>query len=346
MSNKRVTSRDVAKQAGVSRTTVSLVLNNVQGVQISEETRGRVIETAHELGYVPNAAAQALASRRAQSIGLILTRNPHHIASDAFLNQILDGLITAAHEHSIRLLIDIVEVQHQQKAYRDLVRAKRIDGLILSGPRFDDDALLSLQQDRFPTVLMGQLPDTEFYSVDIDNFTASKQAVEHLVKLGHHRIACITNAALSYSAAADRMSGYREILTTHRISYDESLVRYGDFDPESGYQQMKDLLSLNKTPSAVFVASDVVAIGAKAAIVEKGLRIPEDIALVGFDDVPLARYLDPPLTTVRLPASELATRASQMLIQLINNETPAEKLVLLESQLIVRQSCGADLPIH
>jgi DNA-binding LacI/PurR family transcriptional regulator len=346
MSNKRVTSRDVAKQAGVSRTTVSLVLNNVQGVQISEETRERVIETAHELGYVPNAAAKALASRRAQSIGLILTRNPHHIASDAFLNQILDGLITAAHEHSIRLLIDIIEVQHQQKAYRDLVRANRIDGLILSGPRFDDDALLSLQQDRFPTVLMGQLPDSDFYSVDIDNFAAAKQAVEHLVKLGHHRIACITNAALSYSAAADRMSGYREILTTHRISYDESLVRYGDFDPESGYQQMKDLLSLNKTPSAVFVASDVVAIGAKAAIVEKGLRIPEDIALVGFDDVPLARYLDPPLTTVRLPASELATRASQMLIQLINNETPAKKLVLLESQLIVRQSCGADLPIH
>ena len=325
---------------------MSLVLNNVQGVQISEETRERVIETAHELGYVPNAAAQALASRRAQSIGLILTRNPHHIASDAFLNQILDGLITAAHEHSIRLLIDIIEVQHQQKAYRDLVRANRIDGLILSGPRFDDDALLSLQQDRFPTVLMGQLPDSDFYSVDIDNFAAAKQAVEHLVKLGHHRIACITNAALSYSAAADRMSGYREILTTHRISYDESLVRYGDFDPESGYQQMKDLLSLNKTPSAVFVASDVVAIGAKAAIVEKGLRIPEDIALVGFDDVPLARYLDPPLTTVRLPASELATRASQMLVQLINNETPAEKLVLLESQLIVRQSCGADLPIH
>ncbi len=346
MSNKRITSTDVAKQAGVSRTTVSLVLNNVQGAQISEETRERVIETAQVLGYVPNAAAQALASRRAQSIGLILTRNPHHIASDAFLNQILDGLITAAHEHSIRLLIDIVEIQHQQKAYLELVHANRIDGLILSGPRFDDQALLSLQEDHFPTVLMGQIPDTDFYSVDIDNFTASKQAVEHLVKLGHNRIACITNAALSYTAAADRMSGYREVLATHGILYDESLVRYGDFDPDSGYQQMKDLLRTNKLPTAVFVASDVVAIGAKAAIVEKGLRIPGDIALVGFDDIPLARYLDPPLTTVRLPASELATRASQMLVQLINKETPAEQLVLLESQLIVRQSCGAGLPVH
>lgn len=346
MTAKRITSRDVADQAGVSRTTVSLVLNNVQGVQISEETRERVIETAQQLGYVPNAAAQALASRRSQIIGLILTRNPHHISSDAFLNQILDGLITAAHEHSIRLLIDIVEVQHQQKAYLELVRAKRIDGLILSGPRFDDEALLSLQQEHFPTVLMGQLPKTDFYSVDIDNFTAAQQAVGHLVNLGHERIACITNAALSYTAAADRMSGYREILNTHGISYDESLVRYGDFDPESGYQQMKELLAHKQLPTAVFVASDVVAIGAKAAIVEMGMKIPEDIALVGFDDVPLARYLDPPLTTVRLPASELATRASQMLIQLIKGETPVEKVVLLESQLIVRQSCGANLPVH
>lgn len=346
MTAKRITSRDVADLAGVSRTTVSLVLNRIEGVQISEETRARVIQAAQQLGYVPNAAAQALASRRAQIIGLILTRNPHHISSDAFLNQILDGLITAAHEHSIRLLIDIVEAQHQQKAYLELVRAKRIDGLILSGPRFDDEALLSLQQDRFPTVLMGQLPSTDFYSVDIDNFSAARQAVSHLVKLGHQRIACITNAAPSYTAASDRLDGYKKVLENHNIPYDETLVRLGDFDPESGYLRMKDLLDLDVPPTAVFVGSDVVAIGAKAAVVERQLRIPEDIALVGFDDIPLARYLDPPLTTVRLPASDLATRASQMLIQLIQGEKPPEKVVLLESRLIVRQSCGANMPVQ
>lgn len=344
MNSNGVTSRDVAEHAGVSRTTVSLVLNNVQGVQISTETRQRVFDAAQELGYVPNAAAQALASRRTRIIGLILTRSPHHISSDAFLNQILDGLITAAHEHSIRLLIDIVEVRHQKKAYLDLVRAKRIDGLILSGPRFDDDALLSLQKDRFPTVLMGQLPETDFFSVDIDNFSAAQQAVNHLISLGHKRIACVTNAPLSYTAAAERLHGYRETLKSHAIPYDQELVRYGDFDPESGYQQMKDLLDTGVHPSAVFAASDVVAIGAKAAIVEKGLKIPQDIAMVGFDDIPLVRYLDPPLTTIRLPASELATRASKMLIQIIQGEPPAEKQVLLESQLIVRRSCGANQP--
>jgi LacI family transcriptional regulator len=342
MNSRRVTSRDVAEHAGVSRTTVSLVLNNVQGVQISEETRQRVIESALELDYVPNAAAQALASRRAQIIGIILTRNPHHIASDAFLNQILDGLITAVHDYSMRLMIDIVEPEHQRKAYLDLVRAKRIDGLILSGPRFDDQALLALETDHFPTVLMGQLPETDFYSVDIDNFAAAQQAVNHLIGLNHRRIACITNARPSYTAAAERLRGYKRALSSNGIPYDEALVRYGDFDPESGYHRMNDLLEQEDQISAVFVASDVVAIGAKAAIRQHGLNIPRDIALVGFDDVPLARYLDPPLTTVRLPATELAAKASETLIEIIQGSPPSEKQVLLESELIIRESCGAN----
>lgn len=341
MKPKRATSRDVAERAGVSRTTVSLVLNNVQGVQISEETRQRVIEAALALDYVPNAAAQALASRRAQIIGLILTRNPHHIASDAFLNQILDGLITAVHQYSMRLMIDIVEPEHQKKAYLDLVRAKRIDGLILSGPRFDDQALLALESDRFPTVLMGQLPNSDFYSVDIDNFSAAERAVGHLIGLNHQKIACITNAHPSYTAAAERLRGYRQAITSSGLKYDEALVRYGDFDPESGYHRMIDLLEQDNHISAVFIASDVVAVGAKAAIRQHGLNIPQDIALVGFDDVPLARYLDPPLTTVRLPASELAAKASETLIEIIQGSPPPEKQVLLDSELIVRQSCGA-----
>jgi LacI family transcriptional regulator len=342
MKENRVTSREVAERAGVSRTTVSLVLNEVQGVQISEETRQRVNQVANELGYVPNAAAQALARQRAQIIGLLLTRNPHHIASDAFLNQVLDGLITAVRQYSMRLIIDIVEAQHQKKAYLELVRAKRIDGLILSGPRFDDEALLALESDHFPTVLMGHLPETNFYSVDIDNVSAAEQAVNHLIKLGHRRIACITNALPSYTAAADRLRGYRQALESHNITFDERLVRYGDFVPESGYHQMKDLLEQEAQPSAVFVASDVVAIGAKAAIREHGLDIPQDMALVGFDDVPLAQYLDPPLTTVRLPALELASKASELLIQIIQGSPPDVKQVLLDSQLIVRQSCGAN----
>jgi LacI family transcriptional regulator len=240
----------------------------------------------------------------------------------------------------MRLLVDIVESQHQKEAYLQLVRAKHIDGVLLSGPRFDDPALQVLEESGFPAVLIGQIPETNFYSVDIDNCAAAEQAVNHLIQLGHRRVACITNAPLSYTASAERLRGYHKALEKAGIPPDNELVRFGDFDPQSGYDQMKSLLKLHPRPSSVFVASDVVAIGAMAAIRSCGLTIPGDIAVVGFDDIPFARFVDPPLTTVHIPALELALRASEMLFKLIRKEMPAERQLLLPVDLVVRSSCG------
>lgn len=343
MNHKRVTSQDVADAAGVSRTTVSLVLNNVEGIQISEETRNRVIYTAKELDYVPDAAARALASRRAQIIGLVLTRSPHHIASDAFLTHILDGLIGVIHLHGMRLLIDIIEPEHQKEAYLQLVRAKHIDGVILSGPRFDDQALRALEEVGFPTVLMGQLPGTNISSVDVDNRAAARKAVTHLLSLGHTQIACITNAPLLYTAADERLNGYRDAIERGGLAYNENLVRFGDFDIESGYRQMSDLLASATRFTAAFVASDEVALGAKAALRQAGLKIPGDVALVGFDDLPMAYYTDPPLTTVHLPAIELAQQASELLLDLLKGRQVTKRKVILDTHLVVRESCGAYL---
>jgi LacI family transcriptional regulator len=340
---KRVTSQDVADQVGVSRTTVSLVLNKVPGVQISDDTRRRVIQAAAELGYVPDAAARALASRRSQIIGLVLARDPQHLAADAFITQILDGLIDVVHHNGMRLLTDIVAPHHRGGTYLDMVRAKHIDGMIFSGPRIDDEALKALEVDDFPTVLMGQLPNTSLYSVDVDNCAAARIAVAHLINLGHTRIACITNASTTYTAAEGRLCGYREALETAGLHYDESLVRFGDFNPQSGYQQMKCLLESGPNPTAVFVASDVVALGAMSAIKESGLMIPGDIAIVGFDDVPFSRFVDPPLTTVSLPATELARKSCEVLFKLIQHDLPTEKNIFLDTHLVVRRSCGASL---
>ena len=342
MKPKRVTSKDVAELAGVSRTTVSFVLNNVPGVQISAETRQRVFKAAKELDYVPDAAARALASRRALIIGLVLTRSPHHIASDAVITQILEELIEVFRPHGMQLMIDIIQPSDQKEAYLKLVRAKWIDGMLLSGPRMDDEALQALEEDGFPTVLMGQLPETGFPWVDIDNRAAANKAVAHLISLNHKRIACITNASITYSASAARLTGYRNALNRAGIPYDPKLVRQGDFDMDSGYRMMVDLLDRQMAFTAAFVASDTVALGAKAALRERGLKIPEDIALVGFDDLPFARYTDPPLTTVRLPIPDLAHQAGEMLIRILNGDEPEQSQLILDTELVIRGSCGSE----
>lgn len=339
VSSKRVTSLDVARRAGVSRTTVSFVLNNVVGMQISQETRQRVLDAAHDLGYVPDAAAQALASGHSKTIGLLLARRPHVIASDMFLTQIMEVLVREINHQGMRLLLEVVEDFENRESYLKLVRSNSIDGILYSGPRFEDAALRSLVEHGVPTVVMGALPGTSYSFVDVDNRTAARHAAECLIELGHTRIGCITNAKSSYVAAVDRLQGYEDALSAAGLPMDPQLVRYGDFDPESGYAQMHSLIEANPGLSAVFVASDVVAFGAMAAIRECGLRIPEDISIIGFDDVPVSRYLDPSLTTMKLPVIDLARYASDMVVGLIKGRQPKQPQILLDAKLIMRNSC-------
>lgn len=339
MSEKRVTSQDVANLAGVSRTTVSLVLNDVKGSNIPQKTREKVHSAAEELGYVPNATAQALATRRAKAIGLVMTRSPHHIASDTFLPQIIGGLLGVIREYKLRLLVESVDAEHQDHEYLELVRAKHIDGMILLTPRLDDSGLTKLAEGNVPTVLMGNLLGSGFYSVDVDNRAAACKAVQHLLDLGHRKIACISSAPASYSASLERVLGYTDAMQAAGIAPDESLIRYADFDPQSGFESMNSLLKTRRDLSAVFVASDNVAMGAISALHAAGLRVPDDISVIGFDDIPWARYSDPPLTTIRLPAQELARVACITLIDLIRNVAPVERKLLLDTELIERQSC-------
>ena len=341
MGSKRITSQDVADLAGVSRTTVSFVLNNVKGMNISSETRLKVVEAAERLGYVPDASAQALASRRAKAIGLVMTRSPHHIATDAFLPQIIGGLMDVVKERKLRLLFESVDVEHQDRAYLELARAKHIDGMILLTPRIDDAGLKKLEQVDIPTVLMGEISGTNLYSVDIDNRLAAQKGVQYLLGLGHTRIACITNAPPNYSAACDRIRGYRDALLSAGVPFDEQLVRYADFDPRSGYEQMNSILLSGCRFTAIFIASDNVAIGARAALREAGLRVPEDISMLGFDDIPWAQYSDPPLTTIRLPAQKLARTACVVLMDLLQGKEVATRRQILDTELVIRGSCRA-----
>ena len=243
-------------------------------------------------------------------------------------------------QHKLRLLIESVEAEHQDRVYLELARAKHIDGMILLTPRIDDTALKRLEEVDVSTVVMGKLTDSNLYSVDVDNRLAARKAVDYLLELGHTQIACISNAPPSYSAAPDRVLGYKDALLAAGITPDNALIQYADFDPQSGFVCMKSLLALGKAFTAVFVASDNVAMGVKSALREAGLRIPDDISIIGFDDIPWAQYSDPPLTTIRLPAQELASRGLSCVIGFDEGIRTGRT----ESGLGYRTCCASILP--
>lgn len=339
---KRVTSQDVADYAGVSRTTVSLVLNDVKNAQIREETRQRVLQAVRELDYHPDASARRLVRGRSQVIGFVERHSPYQNFADAFMAEVLRGLYAAARKYHYHVLFEPSEAeQTDESEFMRLIRERNVDGIVLSGPRFDDEELYQIDREHFPIVLQGRLPGSNLPSVDADNVGGARLATEHLLALGHRRIGLITNGPLMYTAAADRRTGYLQALQEGGIDAEPDLIQVGAFSPESGYQAMGRILANEPRPTAVFVASDTVAIGALEAARQHQLHIPDDLAIVGFDDIPWSAYLNPPLTTVHLPAHTLGWKAGRCLIRMLNQEPIPEPALLLETRLVVRASCGA-----
>lgn len=337
---KRSTSTDVARLAGVSRTTVSFVLNDVLGVSISEMTRKRVLDAARELDYHPNIAGRKLVSGKSYTIGLVLCQSAEQIFTDAFLPQVILGVEQAAIQQGFHVLLKPIDPR-EAGGYASLIRENHVDGILLSGPRQDDNALIRLHEEGVPIMLMGQLPDTAIPFVDVDAIAGAYAAVSHLIARGHVRIGMITNAPLTYTSAQQRRDGYLQALRAAGLEVEDALIQEGNYTPSSGFEAMSALLETSPRLSAVFIASDVVAMGALLAIKRAGLRIPEDMAVAGFDDIPLAEYFDPPLTTVHLPAYGLGWAAGERLIRLIRGEGLNDHSLLLESRLIARQSTHA-----
>jgi DNA-binding LacI/PurR family transcriptional regulator len=338
LGRRQARSQDVAELAGVSRTTVSFVLNDVPGVKISEETRKRVLQAARELNYYPTAAARSLASGKTKRIGLVLGEGRTRLSADAFLPAFLQGVTSFLHQQGYLLILQMSEDVPSHEAYMRLIREQQVDGLILSGPRTDDPLLETLAEDDFPLILHGRLSSCAIPCVDVDNQASACQAVTHLIGLGHRRIGFISNAPLSHAEAQARYAGYRQALREHDLSLHEELIRTASFLPETGQKAARELLALRERPTAVFAASDVVAIGVMSAIQSAGLAIPDDVAVVGFDDIFLAAHTQPPLTTVRVPAYGLGWTAADLLISLVEGEDVSS--VTLETELVIRDSCG------
>lgn len=344
----RVTSNQVAQLAGVSRTTVSFVLNGVTGMGISEETRTRVLTAARKLGYVPNAMARSLASGSTKTIALLMPHGDHiHIDVDAYLPRFLAGLTTACHANGYKVILEPIKESHRPGAFLDLVDSGRIDGLVVLNPRrLDDGYLRKLAHKKFPLVVFGSnLTDSQpICAIGVDNRSAAQRATEHLLDLCHERIAHIGFASEDYQVVHDRLDGFRQALDARGLDVRPEWIAFADYSAQSGYEAMRKMLSRSSRMTALFAGNDTVAFGAMAAIRDAGLRIPEDLAVVGYDDIPLAAFAAPPLTTVRTEPFKEGNDAADMLLGLIAGN-PADGLHFRGvAPLVVRQSCGACFP--
>jgi LacI family transcriptional regulator len=337
MTAKPATASDVARLAGVSRTTVSFVLNNTPGKKISEATRQRVLEAAAELDYRPHPEARRLALIRHHSVGLFICHT-HSLFSDAYISRLIGGITQVLNRERFQLVLQPLRLD--QSEYLQLAIQDSVDGVILLNTHDGDRGLAEIAAAGFPLVVIGTLSDREISQVDIDNRAAAARVTQHLIDLGHRDIAMIAHAPLVYYAAQERLEGFRRTLKANRLGTKEAWIRRGDFTEESGQRCMRELLSLPERPTAVFAGNDMIAYGALKAIKDAGLNVPHDISLAGFDDDFLSCYLNPPLTTLSVPAAALGARAAQLLIrQLLNLKHAKPERVILTARLAERESC-------
>jgi DNA-binding LacI/PurR family transcriptional regulator len=340
----RVTSSQVAKLAGVSRTTVSFVLNDVPHMGISEETRERVLDAARQLGYVPNAAARSLVSGATRTVALV-TPHSEHLKVDAFIPRMLAGVNDTCHAFGYKVIFEpIIETGRSGGGFLELVDSRRIDGLIaINTPRSDDVHLARLASEGFPLVVFGSklVEHANLYSIDVDMREASRVATRHLLALGHRKVAYLGFASDAYHGVTERLYGYRDALREFGLGVEAERVGFANFSAQSGYDAMSAMLEGGLSFTALFAGNDTVAFGAMAALHKAGLRIPDDVAVVGYDDIPLAAFATPPLTTMRTSPYEQACDASNLLVRLISGERPDELHSMMEVPLIVRESCGS-----
>lgn len=333
----RVTIRDVAAAAGVSYQTVSRVINNRPDV--AEETRRRVWQVIEELGYQPSAIARGLVSKRTYTLGLITAD-----FSDYFFTQVIVGAEAEARKQGYFFMLCSTERNpDDEPEYLRLLTEREVDGILFARPSTEEDSrhILSLIQQGVPLVTTAYwLPGEKLTVVDVDNVDGGLQATECLIKRGHRRIGMITGPA-GWKSVNDRTEGYKLALSKAGIPFDASLVEYGDWSYQSGYEAMQRLLAKAPQITALFAQNDQMAIGAMRALREAGRRIPDDVALVGYDDIPAAAYCDPPLTTIRQPMQQVGKVATHLLIELINDPDAERKEVLLKTELIRRGTCGS-----
>ena len=329
---KNVTISDIAAHANVSKSTVSRVLNNT--TPVNEEKREAVLKAMKEMNFEPNVFARGLASGQSYTVGVV-TQNLGSPFYDSISQGVVAGLADTAYSP---IFADGQWQSDIGKAVVKTLIGRMVDGLIVIGSRLNAEFLDELKQ-TLPTLLVGnQIEGWDSQSMFIDNEQAAWEATQHLIDLGHTQIAHITGIS-EHQDSIRRLAGYRRALEEAKIAVDEDLIWEGKFDGESGVMGVEALLKRGKPFTAIFAANDSTAFGARLALYRRGIRVPEDVSIVGFDDQNEAAFATPPLTTIRQPGEEIGIAAAETIVKLINKQEC--KIQNLKAKLVVRESTCA-----
>ncbi len=331
------TIRDVAEKAGVSLATVSHVINNTR--YVSDSVREKVNEAMEIVGYQPNALARSLRRGKTHTIGLILPDS-----SNPFFAEVGRVIEDEAYHAGYSVVLCNTEGDSEKESrYVTVLTEKQVDGIIFLAEGERSEPLELLLNHKMAVVLVDEEVPTYQADVDVvvtDNYGGGYKATEHLIQLGHRRIACIAGPS-PVNLSANRIKGYRDALEHHDIGYDPALVLPGDFHQGTGYAQTRKFLSLPDRPTAIFACNDLMAMGALKAAFEMGFSVPNDLAIVGFDDIDFASFTIPSLTTISQPKDQMGRLAVQLLTDRMTNPDHQYRHTCLDTQLIVRASCGA-----
>ncbi len=331
----KITIKEVAARAGVSIATVSRVINN-SGI-VHQQTRDAIMLAAKELQYVPNVSARNLSRSKTDTIGLLLPD-----LHGEFFSEVIRGVDqTAQHSHHHLIVSSSHNKKSEIEAALHLMRG-RVDGMIIMSPQIDAHTLHANIPRSMPVVLLNCFVEgNAFDSINIDNFSGAYAMVSHLIGHGHRRIAIIKGSQSNYDAD-QRLYGYRKAMLEAGIAGDDLIEIAGDFTEEQGYAAAKEIIALAVRPTAIFASNDSMAIGAIGALREAGIKVPADIAVAGFDDIPISKYIRPPLSSVHVSIAELGEHAMQRLVMAIEKKNNYVKQhTALPASLVIRESCGS-----
>lgn len=331
------TLKDVAEKLNISVSTVSRVVNNKS--YVNPKTREKVLKALEELNYSPNQVARSLKNKSTNTVGIVIPD-----ISEDFFSYVIKGIdhVLVENGYSI-ILCDTGEKAEREELYLNLLIEKQVDGLILATVSKNHTLIQNIMNRGTPVIFIDNLPKLKsgYDSVIIDNAKASYMAVEHLIELGHRNIGIIAGKQ-DETTGYERLAGYKKALQENNFNIDENLIAIGDFKEKSGYDNMKMLLEKNSSMSAVYVTSSKMTYGAIKAIKEKGLRIPEDIALIGFDVHDPSGLITPSITTILQPEENIGKSAAELILKkLKEKEQEYHQKIVHEPQILIRDSCGA-----